>query len=145
MHQSGIIIESLWSYVLSNRSKEKFKKRFPEAFMAVTKDFVKITPKASEEVIKLVTAENNPEIGLRLAVKGGGCSGLSYDLQFTPQEDGDTIVSHEGFNVFMDAKSMIYLKGMQLDFQGGLQGKGFVFVNPNATSTCGCGESFSIT
>ena len=113
--------------------------------MAVTKDFVKITPKASEEVIKLVTAENNPEIGLRLAVKGGGCSGLSYDLQFTPQEDGDTIVSHEGFNVFMDAKSMIYLKGMQLDFQGGLQGKGFVFVNPNATSTCGCGASFSIT
>ena len=99
----------------------------------------------SEEVIKLVTAENNPEIGLRLAVKGGGCSGLSYDLQFTPQENGDTIISHEGFNVFMDAKSMIYLKGMQLDFQGGLQGKGFVFVNPNATSTCGCGESFSIT
>ena len=110
-----------------------------------TKDFVKITPKASEEVIKLVTAENNPEIGLRLAVKGGGCSGLSYDLQFTPQDDGDTIISHEGFNVYMDAKSMIYLKGMQLDFQGGLQGKGFVFVNPNATSTCGCGESFSIT
>ena len=85
--------------------------------MAVDIDFVKITPKASEEVIKLVTAENNPEIGLRLAVKGGGCSGLSYDLQFTPQEDGDTIISHEGFNVYMDAKSMIYLKGIHLDFQ----------------------------
>ena len=108
-------------------------------------DFVKITPKASEEVIRLVKAENNAEIGLRLAVKGGGCSGLSYDLQFTPKDEGDTIIQHEGFNVYMDAKSMIYLKGMALDFQDGLQGKGFVFVNPNATSTCGCGESFSIT
>ncbi len=113
--------------------------------MAVDIDFVKITPKANEEVIKLVNAENNLGIGLRLGVKGGGCSGLSYDLQFTSQENGDTVVPHEGFNVFMDAKSMIYLKGMQLDFQDGLQGKGFVFVNPNATSTCGCGESFSIT
>ena len=113
--------------------------------MAVDIDFVKITPKASEEVIKLVNAESNTDIGLRLAVKGGGCSGLSYDLQFTPQENGDTVIPHEGFNVYMDAKSMIYLKGMALDFQDGLQGKGFVFVNPNATSTCGCGESFSIT
>ena len=113
--------------------------------MTVTSDFVKITTKASEEVTKLVKAENNPEIGLRLAVKGGGCSGLSYDLSFTPKEDGDTIIQHDEFSVFMDAKSMIYLKGMQLDYQDGLQGKGFVFVNPNATSTCGCGESFSIT
>jgi len=113
--------------------------------MAVDIDFVKITPKANGEVIKLVNAENNPNIGLRLGVKGGGCSGLSYDLQFTTQEDGDTVIEHDGYNVFMDAKSMIYLKGMQLDYQDGLQGKGFVFVNPNATSTCGCGESFSIT
>ena len=113
--------------------------------MAVDIDFVKITPKANEEVIKLFNAESNPDIGLRLGVKGGGCSGLSYDLQFTSQENGDTVISHKGFNVFMDAKSMIYLKGMQLDFQDGLQGKGFIFVNPNATSTCGCGESFSIT
>ena len=113
--------------------------------MSVASDFVKITPKASEEVKKLIAAENNPEIGLRLGVKGGGCSGLSYDLQFTPREEGDTIVETDEFKVFMDAKSMIYLKGMQLDFQGGLQGKGFVFSNPNATSTCGCGESFSLT
>jgi iron-sulfur cluster assembly protein len=125
--------------------KSILRKIYGGAFMAVDIDFVKITPKANEEVIKLVNAENNPDIGLRLGVKGGGCSGLSYDLQFTPQEKGDTIISHDGFNVFMDAKSMIYLKGMQLDYQDGLQGKGFVFVNPNATSTCGCGESFSIT
>jgi len=132
--------------VLSYINKKNIlRKIYGGAFMAVDIDFVKITPKANEEVIKLVNAENNPDIGLRLGVKGGGCSGLSYDLQFTPQEKGDTIISHDGFNVFMDAKSMIYLKGMQLDYQDGLQGKGFVFVNPNATSTCGCGESFSIT
>lgn len=113
--------------------------------MAVTKDFVKITDKAQEEVKRLILAEGKPEIGLRLGVKGGGCSGLSYDLQFTPTENGDTVIQHNDFEVFMDAKSMINLKGMQLDFQDGLQGKGFVFSNPNATSTCGCGESFSIS
>ena len=113
--------------------------------MAVTKDFVKITEKAQDEVRRLIGAEGKPEIGLRLGVKGGGCSGLSYDLQFTPKENGDTAIQHDDFEVFMDAKSMIYLKGMQLDFQDGLQGKGFVFSNPNATSTCGCGESFSIS
>ncbi len=113
--------------------------------MAVTPDFVKITPKAREEVKRLIEADSKPNIGLRLAVKGGGCSGLSYDLQFTPKEEGDTVIDSDGFEVYMDAKSMIYLKGMQLDFQDGLQGKGFVFSNPNASSTCGCGESFSIT
>ena len=113
--------------------------------MAVTTEFIKISPVAREEVKKLIAAENNPEIGLRLGVKGGGCSGLSYDLQFTPTEKGDTVLEQNGFKVFMDAKSLIYLKGMLLDYQGGLQGKGFVFVNPNASSTCGCGESFSIT
>lgn len=107
--------------------------------------FVKITPTACEEVKKLILGENKPEIGLRLGVKGGGCSGLSYDIKFTPKENGDTVIAMEGFNVFMDAKSIIYLKGMQLDYQGGLNGKGFVFSNPNATSTCGCGESFSLT
>lgn len=112
--------------------------------MAVGQDFVSITPKAREEIIKLVKAESKPGIGLRLGVKGGGCSGLSYDLQFTPEEPGDTVVEHDEYKVYMDPKSLIYLKGMQLDYEGGLQGKGFVFRNPNATSTCGCGESFSV-
>ncbi len=108
-------------------------------------DFVKITDKAQREVNRLVTEENKQGLGLRLGVIGGGCSGLSYDVRFTMQEEGDTVIHHGYFKVYMDAKSMIYLKGMQLDFQDGLQGKGFVFSNPNATSTCGCGESFSIT
>ena len=113
--------------------------------MAVTQEFIQVSMIAKDEVRKLILAENNPEIGLRLGVKGGGCSGLSYDLTFTSTEKGDTVIEHKGFKVFMDAKSLIYLKGMMLDYKGGLDGKGFVFVNPNATSTCGCGESFSIT
>ncbi|PIQ97684.1 MAG: iron-sulfur cluster assembly accessory protein [Nitrospinae bacterium CG11_big_fil_rev_8_21_14_0_20_56_8] len=112
--------------------------------MTVSSQFVEITPRAREEVKRLVLAEGKPEIGLRLGVKGGGCSGLSYDLKFTPKEDKDTVIEEDGFKVFMDPKSLIYLKGMQLDFQDGLNGKGFVFKNPNASSTCGCGESFSI-
>jgi len=113
--------------------------------MTVTGEFIQITPNAAEEVKKLIAAEGKPEIGLRLGVKGGGCSGLSYNLEFSPREEGDTVIDSDGFNVFMDPKSLIYLKGMQLDFQGGLSGKGFVFQNPNAASTCGCGESFSLT
>ncbi len=113
--------------------------------MAVAQEFIKVSLVAKQEVKKLIDAENNPEIGLRLGVKGGGCSGLSYDLKFTPKEQGDTVIEQDGFNIFMDAKSLIYLKGMLLDYKGGLDGKGFIFVNPNAASTCGCGESFSIS
>jgi len=101
--------------------------------------------KQAVERINQLIAKKPSGTFFRIAVKGGGCSGLSYDLSFTPTEKGDTVVEHEGFKVFMDAKSLIYLKGMMLDYKGGLDGKGFVFVNPNATSTCGCGESFSIT
>ena len=107
-------------------------------------DFITITPTASKQVKYLISELPN-DIGLRLAVKGGGCSGLSYDLDFTTVEDKDTVIDNDGYRIFIDAKSMIYLKGMALDFQGGLQGKGFQFVNPNATSTCGCGESFSMS
>lgn len=107
-------------------------------------DFVTVTDKASSQVKNLIS-ELPDDVGLRLAVKGGGCSGLSYDLQFTSEEEGDTIFENDGYKVFMDQKSMIYLKGMSLDFDDGLQGKGFIFVNPNATSTCGCGESFSMS
>ena len=112
--------------------------------MTTTSQFVQITPAAYGEVKKLMEKEKEVGVGLRLGVKGGGCSGLSYALTFTPKENGDTVIENEHFKVFIDIKSMIYLKGMMLDFEGGLQGKGFVFKNPNATSTCGCGESFSV-
>ena len=112
--------------------------------MTTATEFVKISPLAYDEVKKLVTEEDKKGLGLRLSVKGGGCSGLSYDLSFTPEEKGDNVTEKDDFKVYIDVKSMIYLKGMLLDYEGGLQGKGFVFKNPNATSTCGCGESFSV-
>ena len=106
---------------------------------------VTITDRAQQEIRAIFERESRPgEVGLRLAVIGGGCSGLSYEMEFSERRDDDTVIAHEGFDVVLDPKSTIYLKGITLDFQDGLQGKGFVFVNPNATNTCGCGESFSV-
>ena len=84
---------------------------------------------------------------LRLQVAGGGCSGLSYELFSEESEklqDIDTLIDYKDFKIVIDQKSIIYLKGMELDYDGSIQGKGFVFRNPNAASTCGCGESFSV-
>ena len=82
---------------------------------------------------------------LRVGVKGGGCSGLSYELGFDniPQ-DGDNVVEDNGVKIAVDKKSFLYLFGTELDFSDGLNGKGFQFINPNASRTCGCGESFAI-
>lgn len=110
------------------------------------KQVVELTESAQAEVKRLVEAEAKakPGVGLRLGVKGGGCSGLSYKLEFDTKKDGDTVIPYPGFSVFLDKKSTIYLRGVKLDHQKGLAGKGFVFHNPNATNTCGCGESFSV-
>ena len=84
---------------------------------------------------------------LRLQVAGGGCSGMSYELFSEEPEklqDIDTLIDYKDFKIVIDQKSIIYLKGMELDYDGSMQGKGFVFRNPNAASTCGCGESFSV-
>lgn len=105
---------------------------------------VQLTESAQQEVRRLLAEQGDPEKGLRLGIKGGGCSGLSYVLDFTAQSEGDTIIEYGDFKVFLDRKSTIYLSGILLDHQSGLQGRGFVFDNPMATNTCGCGESFSI-
>lgn len=102
-----------------------------------------LTDAAIEKVQELVQNEEAGK-GLRLGVKGGGCSGLSYNIEFDFEKDKDNILEFDGFRVLLDPKSTIYLKGIQLDHQSGLDGKGFVFQNPNASNTCGCGESFSI-
>ena len=82
---------------------------------------------------------------LRVSVRGGGCSGLMYDLTFeTAKKEGDLEIEKDGVRLLIDDKSHLYLAGTTLDFTSGLNGKGFVFVNPNATGTCGCGESFSV-
>jgi iron-sulfur cluster assembly protein len=108
----------------------------------VSPGVVSLTPSAQEEVRRLIDEEG--KAGLRLGIKGGGCSGLSYRLEFTDEEEGDTVLLFEGFKIFLDKKSTIYLSGITLDFQSGLDGRGFVFQNPQASNTCGCGESFSI-
>ncbi len=105
---------------------------------------VHATPPAVEELKRLLATEAEGVTGVRMAVKGGGCSGLSYVLDFDGLRDGDNVVEQDGIDFYMDKKSTIYLKGIELDYKEGLKGKGFVFQNPNASSTCGCGESFSV-
>ena len=110
---------------------------------------INVTDNAKNEALKLMEADNmGAKAFIRVGVKGGGCSGMSYELFGEAPEDVqdiDTVIPNEGFNVVIDQKSIIYLKGMELDYDDGLQGKGFVFKNPLATSTCGYGESFSVT
>ncbi len=108
-------------------------------------EIVNITDKALDQ-IKVIFNQESPSAdkGLRLAVIGGGCSGLQYKIEFSQQKEKDNIIERDGIRVLIDPKSSIYLKDVILDFQDGLNGKGFVFQNPNATNTCGCGESFSV-
>jgi len=105
-----------------------------------------LTNKAIEQVKKLKSENNIPENhGLRLGVKGGGCSGLTYVLAFDEKpKESDKILEVEGVTVFVDPKSLFYLSGTVLDFSDGLNGKGFVFNNPQAAKTCGCGNSFGV-
>jgi iron-sulfur cluster assembly protein len=105
---------------------------------------VRVTEAALAQLKTLLTSEGAGKPGVRLGVKGGGCSGFSYVLDFDHPREGDHVLEQDGVQFFMDRKSAIYLKGIQLDYKSGLSGRGFVFQNPNATSTCGCGESFSV-
>jgi len=108
-------------------------------------NLVQITDKARAQIEHIFTTQNpGPEKGLRLGVVGGGCSGLSYKIDFGEIKEKDNILECGPVKVLIDPKSAIYLKGITLDFQDGLNGKGFVFENPNAKNTCGCGESFSV-
>jgi iron-sulfur cluster assembly protein len=106
---------------------------------------ISITDKALEQIEAIAKTENpDGSKGLRLAVIGGGCSGLSYKIAFSDSKDKDNVLQFGSVQVFIDPKSVIYLKGIILDYKDGLNGKGFVFDNPNAKNTCGCGESFSL-
>lgn len=113
--------------------------------MSETIQIVELTDKAIEHISEIFAKENKGlDYGLRLGVVGGGCSGLNYSIDFGQVKDNDNIINFSSFKVFIDPKSSIYLKGVTLDFKDGLNGKGLVFVNPNAKNTCGCGESFSV-
>ena len=105
---------------------------------------ITLSDAALKEVKRLINVQGIEEGGLRLGVKGGGCSGLSYTINFDEKiGQYDQVYEFDSVKVIVDAKSAIYLQGTQLDFQKDLMGGQFKFVNPNANKTCGCGESFS--
>ena len=107
---------------------------------------ITITPQALTKIHELKAEESLDEsYFIRVSVVGGGCSGLSYNLDFDNEDqEGDQVFESEGAKIVCDMKSFLYLCGTELDFSDGLNGKGFNFINPNATRTCGCGESFGI-
>lgn len=120
---------------ICNEKKQSFKK------------MIKVTSDARIKVSQLMQEEGfNPDVDyIRVGVKSGGCSGLSYDLKFDRlQSDQDRLFEDNKVRILVDKKSLLYLLGTTLEYSGGLNGKGFIFNNPNAQRTCGCGESFSL-
>lgn len=106
---------------------------------------ITISKTAADKLNSLITESGFKTPFVRVAVKGGGCSGLSYDLSFdTESRTNDTIVNDKDLTILVDNKSLLYLIGTELEFSDGLNGKGFSFSNPNASRTCGCGESFAL-
>ena len=107
---------------------------------------ITITDKAKSKIDNLMhDSQLDESYFLRVSVKGGGCSGLSYNLDFDNEEQkGDQFFEDRGIKIALDMKSFLYLAGTELDFTDGLNGKGFNFNNPNASRSCGCGESFSV-
>lgn len=105
---------------------------------------LQLTPQAVIEVKRILEKSKDKGDGLRLGVKGGGCSGLYYAMGVEPMKEGDNVFEFEGLKVYVDPKSYLYLKDTMLDFHDGLESRGFKFSNPNAQKTCGCGESFSV-
>lgn len=108
---------------------------------------IKITDEAKSKIISLLQEEKSDieQSYVRVGVTSGGCSGLSYNLVFDKElKESDKMFEDNGVRVVVDKKSFLYLVGMSLEYSGGLNGKGFVFNNPNASRTCGCGESFAV-
>ncbi|MGD8427734.1 MAG: iron-sulfur cluster assembly accessory protein [Balneolaceae bacterium] len=105
---------------------------------------LQLTQRAARQVRKIKSDEGlDGTLCLRVAVEGGGCSGLSYKLGFDYKSDDDEILVSQGIEIVVDPKHMMYLKGMSIDYPDGLDARGFSFDNPNASETCGCGSSFA--
>ena len=108
---------------------------------------IKVSESAKQKVVSLMAEDgfDASQDYVRVGVKSGGCSGLSYELDFDRKvEEGDKVFEDNSVRIIVDKKSFLYLVGTTLEYSGGLNGKGFVFNNPNAQRTCGCGESFSL-
>ena len=104
---------------------------------------ITLTPRAAKQVQAMHAELNAPQKQLRVLVESGGCSGFQYGMSFDERKEGDAELVSEGVPMLLDAASLAYLQGSMIDFDDGLQGKGFEIKNPNAQSTCGCGKSFS--
>jgi iron-sulfur cluster assembly accessory protein len=109
---------------------------------AIETTILTMTSAASDKVRELIKQENDPALGLRVFVAGGGCSGLQYGMTLDEEQDGDTIVSMGDIRVFVDDMSLGYITGSEVDYVDSLMGAGFTVNNPNAVSSCGCGHSF---
>ena len=108
-------------------------------------DMITVSNEASEEIKRLMELGDNTNSYIRVSVKGGGCSGLMYDLSFdATKTETDTLCEDNGVTILINKKSLLYLVGTELDYSSGLNGKGFNFINPNSIRSCGCGESFSV-
>ena len=116
----------------------------PVNYKVADERVIRVTQDAADKISSLLKKQNRPEGVLRILVTGGGCSGLQYkiDLQDEPAAR-DILVESKGVRIVMDPKSVLYVSGSELDYVDALQGAGFKVNNPNATSTCACGESFS--
>lgn len=111
----------------------------------VTDKSVYLTPRAVKEITNIKATEGLDEnLFLRVAVEGGGCSGLSYKLGFDVKTDDDTVLNSEGLQIIVDPRHMMYLGGIEIDYPNGLDARGFTFSNPNASESCGCGTSFAV-
>ena len=111
----------------------------------MSEQIIKLSDNAVNRIKEILSNAENNTIGVRIGVKSGGCSGLSYNLKFDKiASPSDKVFQDNGVKIIVDDKSFLYLIGTTLEYSGGLNGKGFVFNNPNANRTCGCGESFSL-
>ena len=122
------------------------KPTFVPDFKAERQKMITVTERAKEKALELIQKDHKPaDSFIRVGVEGGGCSGLTYKLDFdNVQLPEDKVFEDKGIKIVCDKKSFLYLIGTELDFSDGLNGKGFNFINPNASRTCGCGESFSV-
>lgn len=119
---------------------------FASCFKVKCGIMITVSDKAKEKIIQLRREEGHSnDSNVRVAVQGGGCSGLMYQLDFDSEvKEDDKIFEDKGVKILVDKRSILYLLGTTLDFSDGLNGKGFQFINPNASRTCGCGESFAV-
>jgi len=118
---------------------------FPEVSGEVSENPVELTERAARQIVKIRDDETlGDDLYLRVAVEGGGCSGLSYKLGFDIRTDEDNVYESQGLEIIVDPKHIIYLNGIRIDYPDGLDARGFTFDNPNASEACGCGTSFAV-